>query len=360
MQHKDRDSLIDGFLAAVEDNDGTRSKLPDGNSVRRRLEHLLEDFLLESQPPRVAEVTILLVDIRGFTAMVESHPQAMVVDILNNYFEAMTRAVIDHGGAIDKFMGDSVMALFGAPVLVPDGVQRAVTCAVQMQRTMTALSRTNEERGLPQLHVGIGLNTGQVMAGSFGSSLHNEFTVIGDEVNLAARIEPFSLRGQVLLSENTYHQVKDMVEIGNVNRVTVKGKRDPVSMYEVTALTEPRRIEVPRVEQRKSPRVSVDLPVIFRKVQNERVLPEKYQGKVVDLSYNGMRVDLLERLDPLSEIVVTVLPNPGTENSGTLYAKLVWVHGRKGIFQGQFEFTTVDTPAHRAIKHYVDQILWGQ
>lgn len=360
MQHRDRDSLIDGFLTAVEDSRGARSRLSGGKSVRQRLDRLLDDFLLESQPPRVAEVTILLVDIRGFTAMVESHPRAVVVDMLNHYFAAMTRVVIDHGGAIDKFMGDSVMALFGAPEQVPDGVRRAVACAVQMQRTMTALSRANEERGQPQLHVGIGINTGKVMAGSFGSSLHNEFTVIGDEVNLAARIEPFSLRGQVLLSENTYNQVKGMVEIGNVNRVTVKGKRDPVAMYEVTALTEPQRIEVPRVEQRKSPRVSVDLPMIFRKVQNERVLPEKYQGRVVDLSYNGMRVELTEHLEPLSEIVLTVLPDLDPNNSGTLYAKVLWLHEYERIYQGQFEFTTVDTPAHRAIKCYVDQILWGQ
>ncbi len=360
MQHKDRESLIDGFLTAVEDNGGARLGLPGGNSVRQRLDHLLDDFLLESRPPQVAEVTILLVDIRGFTAMVESHPRALVADMLNHYFAAMTQVVIDHGGAIDKFMGDSVMALFGAPELVPDGVQRAVACAVQMQRAMTALSRANEERGQPQLHVGIGINTGKVMAGSFGSSLHNEFTVIGDEVNLAARIEPFSLRGQVLLSENTYSKVKDMVEIGNVNRVTVKGKRDPVAMYEVIALTEPQRVEVPRVEQRKSPRVNVDLPVIFRKVQNERVLPEKHQGRVVDLSYSGLRIELLEHLDPLSEIVLTVLPDLSTDNSGTLYAKVLWLHECEGGRQGQFEFTTVNTPAHHAIKGYVDQILWGQ
>jgi len=142
------------------------------------------------------EVTIVLADLRGFTAISESFPPTAVLELLNRYLGRMSEIIFRHEGAIDKFMGDSIMVLFGAPNAHDDDVQRALACAVEMQLAMEEINDDNKRRGMPELFMGIGINTGTVMAGLLGSELYSEYTVIGDEVNLTSRIEAFSLRGQ--------------------------------------------------------------------------------------------------------------------------------------------------------------------
>ena len=156
-------------------------------------------------------VTILFTDLRGFTAILESHPAPELLDVLNRYLIRMSEIAFDHGGTIDKFIGDSIMVLFGAPNTHEDDVKRAVTCAVDMQIALFEMNKQNKKRGLPELNMGIGINTGTVMAGVLGSEIYAEYTVIGEEVNLASRIEAYSLRGQILVSEATYLHVRDHV-----------------------------------------------------------------------------------------------------------------------------------------------------
>jgi adenylate cyclase len=142
------------------------------------------------------EVTILLADLRGFTTVAAKHPPDVVLDMLNRYLVRMSGIIYGNGGSIDKFMGDAIMVLFGAPITHADDVHHAVACAVQMQIAMEELNQDHRERSLPELFMGIGINTGTVLAGLLGSEAYSEYTVIGDEVNLASRIEAFSLRGQ--------------------------------------------------------------------------------------------------------------------------------------------------------------------
>ncbi|WP_217994951.1 adenylate/guanylate cyclase domain-containing protein [Methylogaea oryzae] len=143
---------------------------------------LEQDFLHQ-------EVTILLADLRGFTAIAAGHPAETVIRMLNPCLIKMSEIIYRHQGSIDKFMGDSIMVLFGAPVSRADDVQRAIVCAVEMQQAMSALNLVHRDEGLPELYMGIGINTGDVLAGTLGSEHYSEYTVIGDEVNLASRIE---------------------------------------------------------------------------------------------------------------------------------------------------------------------------
>ena len=202
--------------------------------IQTELTALFDNILEKESRTKTSEVTILLSDLRGFTAMAEQFPAASVVEMLNLYFSKMSEIIVtDHGGMIDKFIGDSIMVIFGARTSRSDAIERALSCAVHMQIAMDEVNRENESLDLPALYMGIGINTGTVITGKVGSNLHSEYTVIGDEVNLASSIVAFSLRGQILISENTYQRAKDYIETGDPTTVFVKGKKDPVSLHEL-------------------------------------------------------------------------------------------------------------------------------
>jgi len=225
---------------------------------------------------------------------------------------------------------------------------------------MADLNRYSEARGEPRLFVGVAVSSGPVMAGSFGSPTYSEYTVIGEPVNLAARIEAYALRGQVLLSESSYAGARDKIQIGAVNEVMVKGKSSPVKLYELKATTYPRQLVVPEIEIRKSPRVLVDFPVVFRKVEAKRVLSERFVGTVNDLGYYGMSADLPLILPTYSEIFVSIMPELGTDNPVELYARVLRSRRNRGSYRTNLQFSSVDSPAHHRVKQYIDQVLWGQ
>ena len=179
------------------------------------------------------ELTVLLADLRGFTSFSERYSAAVVLELLNEFLVRMTDVVARHAGRIEKFMGDSIMAIFGLPQARPDDACRAVACALEMQATLDALnSRPGRPCG-PQLFMGIGISSGWAMTGQLGSELYSEHAVIGDDVNLASRIEAVSLRGQVLISDTTYARCAANVVTADPMSVYVKGKALPVTIHEV-------------------------------------------------------------------------------------------------------------------------------
>lgn len=186
----------------------------------------------------VREVTVLFSDIRRFTSLAEKLPPEQVVEILNNYFTRMIDIVNRHEGMVDKLMGDSVMALFGAPISIGDDPLRAIRCAVEMQREGLLFSQEQEAKGQPALPMGIGINTGPVVAGNIGSSTKMEYTVIGDEVNIAARMQGIAKPGEVLISENTFRLVAKDIKATPLEPITFKGKNSVVAVYRVDGLVE--------------------------------------------------------------------------------------------------------------------------
>ena len=179
------------------------------------------------------EVTILFSDIRRFTSLAEELPPALVVELLNDYFSRMIHVVGENEGMVDKLMGDSVMALFGAPIALGDDAMRAVRCALQMQQAVAEFNRERVSRGLPAMEMGIGINTGPVIAGNIGSSTRMEYTVIGDSVNVAARLQGIARPGEVLVSEATYAQIRARVRVTPMDAMTLKGKSQPVAVYRI-------------------------------------------------------------------------------------------------------------------------------
>src|SRR2546428_2497416 len=180
--------------------------------------------------------TILLTDIIGFSAMSEKMPPAQVVAKLNRYFTIMQKVIYDHGGNVDKFNGDGLMAFWGVPRAGAHDESERVLTAIRMQQKLWPFNVQLCAEGRQPVHMGIGLNSGEFIAGNIGSEDKIEFTLIGDTVNLTARIEHLAGRYQVLVSEATWLPIKDLVCAVRLPPVLVKGKSHPVTLYSIRAI----------------------------------------------------------------------------------------------------------------------------
>jgi len=182
------------------------------------------------------QVTVLFCDVRGFTPMSERLAPEEVVLLLNDFYTLMIETTFKYDGTLDKFLGDAVMAVFGAPMAHPDHSARAIRTALAMQEGITGLNERRVRDGKEAISVGIGVSAGEAVAGTVGTEDRMEYTVIGDSVNLAARLESNAKPGQILISHRTYERVRDLVDARPLGRIRVKGKEEEVEVYEVLGL----------------------------------------------------------------------------------------------------------------------------
>ena len=304
------------------------------------------------------DVTILLADLRGFTSITASQPAGVTISMLNRCFVKMTEIIFEHDGAIDKFMGDAIMVIFSRNRTAPgEDARDALGCAVSMQIAMQELNATREP-GLPELYMGIGINTGSVMAGVVGSEHYSAYTVIGEEVNLASRIEAFSLRGQILVSEATHEYCRDFVSAGPPVEVYVKGKADRVRIREVLGIPSKGQA-VPRREMRRSPRVQVKLPFTYQLLRGKAVMPEQRNGVIQDIGYYGVRVAVDQPIALHCELKLAFdLPLVGYK-AAEIYARVVKVSDQDGGHLAGVEFTSVDPESERQIQLFVQMLIQG-
>ncbi|HEX8710008.1 MAG TPA: adenylate/guanylate cyclase domain-containing protein [Pyrinomonadaceae bacterium] len=178
-------------------------------------------------------ITVLFADIRGFTRLSEHAQPEKVVQLLNKYFSAMTDIIFAHGGTLDKYIGDGLMALFGAPTATPQDATNAVNAAVAMQRRIIGINEELRAEGFPEIGVGIGLHTGEATVGYIGSERRSEYTAIGDTVNLASRLESNSKGGQILLSDAAMRASESQYPVRPREAIMVKNRVQPVPLFEV-------------------------------------------------------------------------------------------------------------------------------
>jgi adenylate cyclase len=203
--------------------------------------------MLENDDPKAAlnlqgkrvRVTIFYSDIRGFTAMSEKMTPEQIYGQLNEYFEEMCALVFKYGGYVDKFIGDCLMAVFSAPNPTPDDAYKACISALEQQEKILEMAAAWAGEGKKIFTVGMGLNTGEVVMGNLGSSERLNYTVIGDNVNTAARLYNVAKGGQIIISESTYEEVKDRFIVNELQPVSVKGKTLPLRNFEIVARLEP-------------------------------------------------------------------------------------------------------------------------
>ncbi|HDQ26819.1 MAG TPA: adenylate/guanylate cyclase domain-containing protein [bacterium] len=229
---------ISTYKVAVEEKEKRKIK----SVFSKYMSEELVNELLKSTEIKLGgekkDITVLFSDIRGFTAMSEKYPPEEVVALLNEYLSEMTDAVFVNKGMLDKFIGDAVMALFGTPTYYKDHALRAVKAAFLMRKKLAKLNEKWAAEGRPGLKIGIGINSGEVIAGNMGSIKRMEYTVIGDTVNLASRVETLNkeLGTELLISGKTYERVKDRVKVKKYTEIKVKGKEEYQTVYEVTEL----------------------------------------------------------------------------------------------------------------------------
>ncbi|MFQ5407296.1 MAG: response regulator, partial [Anaerolineales bacterium] len=180
-------------------------------------------------------VAVLFADIRGFTRYTELQTAERVVETLNEIFSELTRVVFDYGGTFDKYLGDEIMAFWGAPLAGPDDVRNAVRATVAMRDTFADMCARRGDM-LADLGLGIGLHCGDATVGNVGSEKVMDYTVIGDTVNVASRLQEAAGPGQILISVQSYRQVADEVEAVELDALHLAGRTDPVAVYEVRGL----------------------------------------------------------------------------------------------------------------------------
>jgi adenylate cyclase len=180
------------------------------------------------------DISLIFVDIRGFTPMSERLEPEQVIQVLNEYLDVCTKAIFKFNGTLDKFIGDGVMAMFGAPIEYDNHPEMAVRAAIEMKSQANFLEQKLIEKYGIGVKFGLGINSGPAVVGNIGSEdLRLDYTAIGDTVNLSARLEANAKPGQILISEQTYARVKDLFEIESIGEIKVKGKEKPVVVYEV-------------------------------------------------------------------------------------------------------------------------------
>lgn len=182
-----------------------------------------------------SHATALFADIRNFTSMTEKLSPEQTVDILNRYYTKMVDVVVEEGGIVNKFGGDSLLAIFGVPIRQPDHPLRAVRAAWNMNRAMAEFNAEQASLGQPQITIGIGIASGEVMAGNIGGTARMEYTIIGDPVNLASRLQDLTkeYKKPILVSQETAHHCQHAADLSSMGHVSIKGKAEQVHVYEL-------------------------------------------------------------------------------------------------------------------------------
>jgi adenylate cyclase len=298
-------------------------------------------------------VTILMADLRGFTWIAEKLSPDHVVRLLNSYLGAMAEVIMAHQGTIDEFIGDAILAVFGAPVHRDDDARRAVACSVAMQIALAALNRRNQAEGLPRVEMGVAVHTGEVVVGNIGSEKRAKYGVVGSPVNHTGRIESFTVGGQVLISETTLAEAGPEVRVGERLSVDAKGARDPITVYDLQGVGWPYEVSLPEREGALV-RLPYEIRARYYVLEDKRVGTEAFDASFGELSVQVGLMRSHRRLRTLSNLKIEFEAAPETEAFlPELYAKVVDVRGDGDDATYVVRFTSVPLDVENWIKGLV-------
>lgn len=268
-------------------------------------------------------VTLLLSDLRGFTALAKPLPPEKVVTLLNIYLEQMCQIIEQYNGTIDKFIGDAILVIFGAPTSSEDDSERAVACAIAMQIAMKEINQKLRQLNLPVIEMGIGIHTGEVIVGNIGSQKHAEYTAIGSEVNLVSRIESYTIGGQILISEATMQSIKSPLRLDDKKIVNPKGFNEEITIYEVGGIGGLYMQFMPKIEAELFP-VRPEIALTYSLIDGKHINSTQYRATLVKLSEELAEIKTERLIEPLSNIKINLdLGLTSDEEPGDIYAKVL-------------------------------------
>lgn len=329
------------------------------NTFGRYLSKRVVDEILESPNGqeiggRRKTVTVMMSDLRGFTGLSETRDPEDMVRLLNRYLERMSKVIMEYDGMIDEFIGDAILAVFGAPEEHDDDPLRAVACALAMQNALLELNNELMDEGYPSLEMGIGINTGSVIVGNIGSEIRTKYGIVGATVNMASRIESNTVGGQVLMGESTYRLVKESVTAGPPYSVMMKGLKWPLVIYPVTAIGLPYNVKlVPRTANQDG--IEISLPFHCWKVEDKKIASEAISGETIIINENLMTASVEPHLEPLTDIKLIFDFCMDAHCFDDIYAKVLATEEQNDKKITQFRITSISPKDRDILKRWISE-----
>jgi PAS domain S-box-containing protein len=268
------------------------------------------------------KLTMMMTDLRGFTSLSERLAPERVVAILNRYLATMVNIIKQYEGTIDEYIGDAIFVLFGAPTWQEDDAQRAVACAVAMQLAMASVNELNWQEDLPEVEMGIGVHTGQVVLGNIGSPERMKYGVVGRHVNLTSRIQSYTTGGQILISEGTRKEVGRILRLGRQMEVTAKGIEHPITLFEVLGIGGRHKLSLLQTAEALVP-LAEEIPLRYAIVEGTHLSDRMFKGSVTKLAPHHAEVRLENPVPMLSNLKMRLIGGEDQEIPGALYCKVV-------------------------------------
>jgi len=301
------------------------------------------------------EVSLIMSDLRGFTALTADMEPHQIITFLNRYLSKMIEILLDHQAVIDEILGDGIFAFFGAPEPQEDHPARAVACALAMQGAMEEINAVNAADGLPLLEMGVAVNTGTVVVGNIGSERRTKYSVVGADVNFASRIESYALGGQVIIGPSTYARVQELIEVGESIRAEMKGVPDPATLYEVRAIHGPYNLRLKERREVLTP-LGMSLPVHIYRLKNKIISGAGAGAQITQLSETAAIIRYTGELAAWEDVRLYLLDAGAQEIPGKIYGKVTAIGpGENGAQEAHIRFTSV-SPESLGIIH---QVLGG-
>ena len=313
-------------------------------------QQLVQEIVVEGKEAMLGgerrEVTLLFSDLRNFTRFSEQTRPEAVVHILNTHFDKMVQLINQHNGFVVDFLGDSLFAVFGAPDGDPEHASKAVSCAIEMQLLRQQMNLA--ETDLPPLEMGIGINTGPCVVGNMGALIRIKYGVVGHAVNLASRIESFTVGGQVLISESTRQVISDQFVVAGPLEAFGKGVESAIHLWELRGVLNQENKTLPPTVPGLT-WLAKPIPVHIRLFTGKQINPTPYEAKLLRLSPAGAELEAKLDLGAFAPLQVEIPGTPG--ESYLIDSKVVAVLEKESSFI--IRFTGIDADAAGTLQHWL-------
>ncbi|MBW1788956.1 MAG: CHASE2 domain-containing protein, partial [Deltaproteobacteria bacterium] len=289
----------------------------------------------------IREVTFLVSDLRGFTALSTVLSPREVINILNRYLEQMVDIISRYGGTVNDFQGDGIIAFFGAPLHEEDDPQRAVACALAMQNAMGPFNEDQRRRGLPELAMGIGINGGEVVVGNIGSEKRAKYSAIGTPINMAYRIEANTVGGQILISPETFEKVSSQVDVRGTLTAQFKGIDRPVNLYEICGIQGRYKTALAEKPDDSVAPITSPLSVKCFVLKGKTVSEDVIMGRILGIGRSSAEIALESPVAVLANVKLELVTEDGS-GFPEMYAKVMSVEqtdAASSKFKARMEFT---------------------